>query len=140
LREGGGQNQTIPTPPEQEEDKVIPEDQIKYCPQDASFAQFTCETGKSREQLCSERPEIPGCEPLPPPEDQPPIAVPTPCNPNTQSCPPAGDLCEEDPTAEGCEDLEPIEDPDDGDGGDGDEGGDGGGDGDDGGDEGEAGG
>jgi hypothetical protein len=56
-------------PPEEEEE-------IRKCPQDASFAQFTCETGKSREQLCSERPEIPGCEPPEPPKELPPIAEP----------------------------------------------------------------
>ena len=91
---GGGQNQTIPTPPK--------DDEIRTCPQDAGLAQFTCQTGKSEEQLCSEQPEIPDCKLLLPPEKQRPIAVPTSCDPNTQSCPPAVDPCEEDPNAEGC--------------------------------------
>jgi hypothetical protein len=47
---GGGQNQTTPTPPK--------EDEIKTCPLDAGLAEFMCKTGKSKEQLCSELPEI----------------------------------------------------------------------------------
>jgi hypothetical protein len=55
------------------------EDEIKYCPQDAGVAQFSYQPGKSREQLCSEQPEIRGCQLQPPKDPVPPIAeeIPT---------------------------------------------------------------
>lgn len=51
------------------------EDLIRYCPQDAGLAQFTCQTGKSAEQLCSEQPQIRGCVVETPPKEELPLPL-----------------------------------------------------------------
>jgi hypothetical protein len=64
-----------PNPPI--EPPVEEEPEKKICPTDAGVAEFTCRTGKSKEQLCSEQPQMTGCA-KEPPEQQPPIVAPGP--------------------------------------------------------------